>query len=82
MHGGIPMVTAYVLLTVKPGGESKVADKLTKMHGVKDVNVVYGEYDIIAKIEKTSMEELQNFLIKEIRGMDEIERTSTMISLK
>ena len=36
----------------------------------------------VAKIQKESMEELQTFLIKEIRAMDEIERTSTMISLK
>jgi DNA-binding Lrp family transcriptional regulator len=76
------MVVAYVLLIVKPGEESKVAEKLIKMKEVKDVSVVYGEYDIVAKVEKTNMEELQNFLIKQIRAMDEVERTSTMISLK
>lgn len=76
------MVTAYVLLIVKPGEESTVAEKLTKMPEVKDVSVVYGEYDIVAKIEKESMESLQDFLIKKVRAMDEVERTSTMISLK
>ena len=76
------MVVAYVLLIVKPGEESTVAEKLRGMDGVKDVSVVYGEYDIVAKIEKESMEDLQNFLIKKIRTMDEVERTSTMISLK
>ncbi|MCD6547305.1 MAG: Lrp/AsnC ligand binding domain-containing protein [Nanoarchaeota archaeon] len=76
------MVTAYILLIVKPGEESTVAERLTKMDGVKDVSVVYGEYDIVAKVEKPSMEELQNFLIKNIRGIDEVERTSTMIALK
>jgi len=76
------LVTAYILLIVKPGEESTVAERLTKMDGVKDVSVVYGEYDIVAKVEKPSMEELQNFLIKNIRGIDEVERTSTMIALK
>lgn len=76
------MVVAYVLLIVKPGEESNVAEKMSGMDGVKDVSVVYGEYDIVAKIEKEDMETLQGFLIKEIRAMDEIERTSTMISLK
>ncbi len=76
------MVTAYVLLMVKPGEESTVADKLAKMPEVKDVSVVYGEYDVVAKIEKESMEALQDFLIKQVRAMDEVERTSTMISLK
>ena len=76
------MVVAYVLLIVKPGEESNVAEKLKAVKEIKDVSVVYGEYDIIAKIEMENMEGLQNFLIKEIRAMDEIERTSTMISLK
>ena len=76
------MVTAYVLLIVKPGEESTVADKLTAMDEVKDVSIVYGEYDVVAKVEKESMEELQTFLIKQVRAMDEVERTSTMISLK
>lgn len=76
------MVVAYILLIVKPGEENTVSTKLKAMKEVKDVSVVYGEFDIVAKIEKPSMEELQNFLIKKIRAMDEVERTSTMISLK
>jgi DNA-binding Lrp family transcriptional regulator len=76
------LVVAYVLLIVKPGEESKVADKLKSMKDVKDVSIVYGEYDIVAKVEKENMESLQNFLIKQIRALDEVERTSTMISLK
>ena len=76
------MVTAYVLLVTKPGEESTVAEKLNKMDEVKDLSIVYGEYDIVAKIEGESMEALQNFLIKNVRAIDEVERTSTMIALK
>jgi DNA-binding Lrp family transcriptional regulator len=76
------MVVAYVLLIVKPGEEANVSEKLKTMKGILDVSVVYGEYDIIAKIEKPTMEALQAFLIKDVRAMEEIERTSTMISLK
>ena len=76
------MVVAYVLLIVKPGEESNVAEKLKKVEEIKDVSIVYGEYDVIAKVEMENMEGLQNFLIKNIRAMDEVERTSTMISLK
>ena len=76
------MVVAYVLLIVKPGEESKVAERLKSMTEVKDVAIVYGEYDIVIKVEEKTMETLQNFLIKKVRGIEEIERTSTMISLK
>ena len=76
------MITAYLAILVKPGEESNVADKLTEMPEVKDVDVVYGEYDIIAKIEVKDMESLQKFLVTKIRAIDEIDRTSTMIAIK
>ena len=41
------MVVAYVLLIVKPGEEANVGEKLKGMKGIKDVSVVYGEYDIM-----------------------------------
>lgn len=75
------MVVSYILLIVKPGEESKVAEEMNKLEQVKEINIVYGEYDIVAKIEEESMESLQNFLIKKIRAMDQVERTSTLIAL-
>lgn len=76
------MITAYLAMLVKPGEESTVADKLMKLPEVKDVDIVYGEYDIIAKIKVKDMEALQKFLITKIRKIDEIDRTSTMIAIK
>ena len=76
------MITAYLAMLVKPGEESNVAKKLTEMPEVKDVDIVYGEYDIIAKVNVKDMEALQKFLINKIRKIDEIDRTSTMIAIK
>ena len=76
------MITAYLAMLVKPGEESIVAKKLTEMPEVKDVDIVYGEYDIIAKVNVKDMEALQKFLISKIRKIDEIDRTSTMIAIK
>ncbi len=75
------MVTAFILLLVKPGEENTVAEKMNGLDEVKEISIVYGEYDIVAKIEKENMEDLQNFLIKQIRAMEEVERTSTLIAL-
>lgn len=72
---------AYILLLVKPGEENTVAEKMNKLDEVKEISVVYGEYDIVAKIENKSMEGLQEFLIKRIRAMEEVERTSTLITI-
>jgi anthranilate phosphoribosyltransferase len=75
-------VLAYVFLTLKRGGESNVANLLKNMNGVVDVSLLYGEYDLIAKVEKESMEDLQKFLTKEIRTIADVEQTSTMITVK
>jgi len=76
------MVKADVLMVVRPGTETKVADRLNKMKEVKDVAVVYGEYDLVCKLMIASMDDLQNFIAKNIRGIKDVERTSTMVALK
>jgi DNA-binding Lrp family transcriptional regulator len=75
------MVVAYILVIVKPGTEEEVAGRLMKEKVVKDVGIVYGEYDIITKVELPTMEDLQNFILK-MRRDKNIERTSTMIVAK
>jgi DNA-binding Lrp family transcriptional regulator len=76
------MINASILIVVKSGAEDKVAKKLSADKRVKDASIVYGEYDIIAKVETESMEDLQKFIIKNIRGIQDVQRTSTMISIK
>lgn len=76
------MINAYILIVVKSGSEEKVSKKLQNDKRVKDVSIVYGEYDLIAKVETESMEDLQKFIIKNIRNIKDVQRTSTMISIK
>ena len=81
MRGDSMVVMAYVFLSLRKGGETNVAELLKEMEGVIDVSELYGEYDIIAKIKRDDMEDLQKFLIKNVRSIPEVEQTSTMISV-
>jgi len=71
--------TAYVLIKVAAGAEAKVFETLTQIEGVEEVNVVYGEYDIIAKVNAQSMDDLRKIVIKQIRGIRGIVKTETAI---
>jgi len=71
--------TAYVLIKVVAGAEAKVFETLSKIEGVEEVNVVYGEYDIIAKVNARSMDDLRNIVVKQIRGVRGIVKTETAI---
>ncbi|NHV97861.1 MAG: Lrp/AsnC family transcriptional regulator [Thaumarchaeota archaeon] len=73
------MPTAYVLIKVVAGAEAKVFEALSKIEGVEEVNVVYGEYDIIAKVNARSMDDLRNIVVKQIRGVRGIVKTETAI---
>ncbi len=73
------MINAYILIVVASGAESEVKSKLENASEVKDISIVYGEYDLIVKVEVSEMNDLQKFIITNIRGIKEVERTSTMI---
>jgi len=76
------MVEAYILIKVKVGSERKVVDKLKELKEIKDINELYGEWDIITKVEVPNIEDLDALITEKIRDNDEIELTSTMIVAK
>jgi len=75
------MVRAFILMIVRPGSEIKLSDRIKKMKNVEDVDVVYGEYDLIVKVKAASMAELQT-IARKLRTLKDVEQTSTMVALK
>jgi DNA-binding Lrp family transcriptional regulator len=73
------MPTAYVLIKVAAGAESWVFEALKRIEGIEEVNVVYGEYDIIAKVNAQNMNDLRDIVIKQIRSVNGIVKTETFI---
>jgi anthranilate phosphoribosyltransferase len=72
------MIGAYVLIIAKSGFEKQVLEKLRKYKEIKEAKIVYGEYDIIAKIHVAEVSKLNDFLLEKVRSL-EIEKTSTLI---
>jgi len=69
---------AFVLVTVDTGREREVIEDLKKIPQVKNIDYVYGNFDLVVKVKVKVMNELQKVLDK-IRQMDHIRSTSTMI---
>ncbi|MDH5732864.1 MAG: Lrp/AsnC ligand binding domain-containing protein [Candidatus Bathyarchaeota archaeon] len=76
------MVTAYVLLRVKPGMDKDVFLNVKRLLQVKEVVVVYGEYDLLVRIEVPSMEDLDTFIFDTIRMILGVESSTTLIKIK
>ncbi|MEK6807545.1 MAG: Lrp/AsnC ligand binding domain-containing protein [Nanoarchaeota archaeon] len=73
------VVGAFVLVTTKSGSEKAVVEALKKLPEIKEAKILYGEYDLIAKIQAEDIQKLNSFLLDKVRAIKEIEKTSTLI---
>lgn len=73
------MVQAYILFKVNSGTEREVCREIADFDEVLVAGIVYGEYDVIAKISVPSMPALEEFLTVKMRKVSGIILSSTMI---
>lgn len=76
------MVVVYTLARVKPHQDREVHEKIRSLAPVKEIVTVYGEYDLIAKLELESLEALDDFIFNTIRAIEGVEATMTLISAR
>jgi len=74
------MITAFILIIMKSGDENKVIEKLKGHPMVKEVYKVYGEYDMIVKLEVEGISGLDEFYDKVLRRVREVGMTEILIA--
>ena len=72
-------VVAYVLLVTEVGKEYEIIQELKKIKGVTEAKAVYGEFDIITRIEGMDLKSLDESVTK-LRRISSVIRTVTLIS--
>ncbi len=73
------MAGAIVLVQTEIGAESRVMEQLISVPEVKEVYIVYGTYDLVAKIEADTLERIREVITDKIRKLSDIRTTVTMI---
>ena len=73
------MPEAYVLINTEMGSEDEVLNKLKKLESVKEAHTVYGSFDIVIKVEADNMDILKETTTFEVRKIDKVRNTHTMI---
>jgi DNA-binding Lrp family transcriptional regulator len=71
------MVHAYILVQTEVGRSSRVASAIAELPGVSVAEDVTGPYDVIARIEASSVDELGRLVIAKIQDVPHITRTTT-----
>jgi DNA-binding Lrp family transcriptional regulator len=73
------MSTAFVLINADLGAEEELVKEIRNTENVKEVYIVYGVYDIVAKIEADTMEKVKETITWKIRRLEKVRSTLTMI---
>lgn len=73
------MNIAFVLINAEMGHEESVSKELREIEEVKEVHGVYGVYDLVVKVEADTIERLKNVISNNIRSLDKVRSTLTMI---
>jgi DNA-binding Lrp family transcriptional regulator len=70
-------VSAYVLIQTEVGKAAQVANEVGAIDGVVSADDVTGPYDVIARAESDSVDELGKMVVSRIQMIDGITRTLT-----
>jgi len=73
------MATAYVLINCDLGYEEQVIEELKHISDVKEVQGTFGAYDILTKVESDGSDTLREKITSEIRKIDGIRTTLTLM---
>lgn len=75
------MSTAYILINCDVGKNESVIEDLKHTNSVKEVRSTFGAYDVLAKIEHKHKDILRKVIAGNIRGIDHIRSTITLMGV-
>ena len=76
------MATAYVLINCELGSEESIIQQLKSLSGIVEVHGTFGAYDILAKIESSTVENLRETITWKIRKIEQIRSTLTLMGIE
>ena len=79
---GSPMATGFALLSISPLHEKAVFEQLGQIPEIVEVHPLFGEYDILVKMECSDIDSIGSIVIRKIRSIKGVMDTKTLIGTK
>jgi DNA-binding Lrp family transcriptional regulator len=70
-------VEAYVLVQSEVGAAAGVADEIGALEGVLSAEAITGPYDVIARVQVDSVDDLGRLVVSRIQRVEGVTRTLT-----
>ena len=76
----VGMTRAHVLVRLTPGLEANAVGQIRTIPGVADIIMVFGRWDAIVTVEAKSLPALSRLVISQIRGIQGVQATETLVT--
>jgi hypothetical protein len=73
------MVKGYILIKLIPGLESDALSQIRSTSGILEVDLVFGQWDVVAIAKAKTLFELAKVVVGEIRGIQGVQDSTTLI---
>ncbi len=73
------METVYVLIVSELGSEQHVIEKLLMINEIKEVNQLWGAYDVVVKVVGSTLDNVREIITEKIRMIEGIKTTVSLI---
>jgi DNA-binding Lrp family transcriptional regulator len=76
------MPIAFVFINTEAASMPEVLKKIKAVEGVKEAEMVYGVFDIVAKVKTETMEQLKQIVTFKIRMLANVLTTNTLLAVR
>ncbi|MHA2364573.1 MAG: Lrp/AsnC family transcriptional regulator [Candidatus Hodarchaeales archaeon] len=75
------MALAFVLMRTEKSTADEFIGYLKTIKEVTLVSLVYGDYDIVVRVEASSLSDLQKIILSKVRRIQNVRDTTTLITI-
>ncbi len=73
------MESAFVFINTEPAALQEALNKVKAIEGMEEAEMVYGVYDIVAKVKAETMDKLTHIITYKIRMIPNVRATLTLL---
>ncbi len=73
---------AFIQIATNTACARKILEELNKLSEIQEVYMLFGEWDLLARAQIETSEELGDFVVNKIRSIEGVKTTSTQIVAK
>jgi DNA-binding Lrp family transcriptional regulator len=67
------------MINCETGAEGTIVEGIKSIESVKEVLGVFGNYDVVVKLECPNVEEIRETISKKIRQLEKVQYTTTLM---